>query len=122
MAFELSKVVASLGEEAIAKAGEPLGLDTDQSNRVARALAAHVGAGDKDSIAKAAADTGIDEEVVTAMSKKLIEVGGEKLLAESGVSAAIDGAKDQAMAAFGNVGGEAAKQAGGFLGKLFGKK
>jgi hypothetical protein len=122
MSFDISAVVSELGDEAIAQAGEPVGLDKDQSVRVAHALASHAGLGNQDMIAAVAADTGLDEEVVAAMLKKLIEVGGEKLMNETPVGAAIDNAKDQAMAAFGDMGGAAAKSAGGFLGGLFGRK
>jgi hypothetical protein len=122
MSLELSKVVAELGDEAIAETGEPLGLSKDQSVRVANSLAAHAGLGGEEAIKAAAADTGLDEEVVSAMLKKLIKTGGEKLMQESGASAAIDNAKNEAMAAFGAAGGGAAKAAGGFLGGLFGKK
>ncbi len=126
MSFDVSTVVSNLSEEAIGQAGEPLGLSKDQSVRVARALAANIGLGGDEAIKRAAADTGIDEECVTAMLGKLMEIGKEKVLEDSGFNNAVDnavsGAKDQAMAAFGNAGGQAAKAAGGFLGGLFGKK
>jgi hypothetical protein len=115
MGFELSKVVEDLGAEALAKAGEPVGLDKEQSVRLAKALAAHAGLGNKDMIAAAAADTGIDEEVVAAMAKRLIEVGGEKLMQETPIGAAVDTMKENAMAAMTNAGG-------GFLKGLFGRK
>ena len=122
MSFETSKVVEALGEQAIGQIGEPIGLDKDQSVRVARALAAHSGLGSQQMVQAAAADTGLDEEVVAAMGKKLVEEGGNKLMEETGVSAAIDNAKQDAMAALSNVGGDAARNAGGFLGKLFGRR
>lgn len=122
MAFDVSTVVSSLSEEAIGQAGEPLGLNKDQSVRVSRALAANIGLGGDEAIKRAAADTGLDEECVTAMLGKLMEIGKDKLLEESGFNGAVDAAKDQAMAAFGNAGGQAAKAAGGLLGGLFGKK
>ncbi len=121
MSFDLSKVVSALGEEALGKAGEPAGLDKAQSVRVAKALAAHAGLGNGEMIEAAAADTGLDEEVVAAMTKRLLEVGAEKLK-ETPIGAAVDNAKQDAMAALSNVGGDAAKQAGGFLKGLFGKK
>jgi hypothetical protein len=122
MAFDVSTVVSSLSEEAIGQAGEPVGLNKDQSVRVSRALAAHIGLGGDEAIKRAAADTGLDEECVTAMLGKLMEIGKDKVLEESGFNGAVGNAKDQAMAAFGNAGGQAAKAAGGFLGGLFGKK
>ncbi len=122
MAFEMSRVVEDLGEEVVAQCGEPVGLNKDQSVRVARALAAHAGLGREEMIRAAAADTGLDEEVVAAMTKKLVEEGGKKLMDVSGATAAIDNAKDQAMAALGDASGEAAKRAGGMLGRLFGRK
>lgn len=122
MSFDISKVVEALGEEAIGQIGDPIGLDKDQSVRVARALAAHSGLGNQQMVQAAASDTGLDEEVVAAMGKKLIEEGRDKLMEESGVNAAIDNAKQDAMAALGNVGGDAARNAGGLLGKLFGRR
>jgi len=104
MSFEISKVVEALGEEAIGQIGEPIGLDKDQSVRVSRALAAHAGLGNDQMIKAAAADTGLDEEVVAAMGKKLVEEGANKVMEETGVSAAVDNAKQDAMAALGNVG------------------
>jgi hypothetical protein len=115
MSLDLSKVVGELGEEMIAQAGEPLGLSKDQSVRVARALAANFGQGSEAAIKAAAEDTGLDEEVVAAMLKKLVEMGKEKLMEESGVNDAIDNAKDQAMAALSSAGG-------GLLGGFFKKK
>lgn len=122
MSFDIAAVAADLGDDVIAKAGEPVGLDKNQSVRVAHAFAAHAGLGNQEMIAAVAADTGLDEEVVAAMGKKLLEVGGEKLMNDTPVGAAINGAKDQAMAAFGDMAGGAAKSAGGLLGGLFGRK
>lgn len=122
MAFELSKVVEELGEEVIGQCGEPVGLSEDQSVRVARALAARAGLGREEMIKAAAADTGLDEEVVAAMMKRLVEKGGEALMEQTGINTAIDNAKDQAMAAFSDAGGAAVKNAGGMLGRLFGRK
>lgn len=115
MSFDIGAVVSELGDEAIAQAGEPLGLNKEQSVRVAHAFATHAGMGNQEMIAAVAADTGLDEEVVAAMLKKLIEVGGEKLMDDTGVTAAIDNAKSEAMAALSNAGG-------GLMGKLFGRK
>lgn len=122
MSLEISKIVEALGEEALGKAGEPAGLDKPQSVRVAKALAAHAGLGNEKMLAAVAADTGLDEEVIAAMSKRLIEVGTEKLMRESPIGAAVDTVKDSAMAALTGAGGEVSKQAGGFLKGLFGKK
>lgn len=108
MGLDLSKLTSELGDEAIAKAGEPFGLDRDQSVRVAKALAKHF-KGDKDeAVQKAAAETGLTEEVVASLCGKLVEMGGERLLEDSPVGGMIAGA-----------GGDAAK---GMLGKLFGRK
>jgi hypothetical protein len=122
MGFDISKVVAALGEEALGKAGEPAGLDKPQSVRVAKALAAHAGLGSAEMVKAAAADTGLDEEVVAAMSKRLLEIGAEKLMQDTPAGAAVDNMKDSAMAALSGAGGDAAKQAGGLLKGLFGKK
>lgn len=122
MSFDISKVVEALGEEAIGQIGDPIGLDKEQSVRVARALAAHSGLGNQQMVQAAAADTGLDEEVVAAMGKKLVEEGGNQVMEATGVNTAIDNAKQDAMAALGNVGGDAARNAGGLLGKLFGRR
>lgn len=122
MSFDVSQVVTQLGEEAVGQCGEPLGLSKDQSNRVARALAAHMGLGQEEAIRRAAADTGLDEEVVAAMLKKLGETARDKVMEESGINNAIDGAKDQAMAALSDAGAGAVKNAGGMLGRLFGRR
>jgi hypothetical protein len=122
MSFDMSRVVTQLGDAAIGKCGEPLGLNEEQSVRVAHALAARAGLGNQEMIAQVAADTGLPEDVVAAMAKKLAEEGAKKIMDATGANAAIDNAKEQAMAAMSNAGGEAMKQAGGFLGGLFGRK
>lgn len=121
MSFDMSKVFSALGEELIAKAGEPVGLDKDQSVRVAKALAAHVNKGDEEAVKAAAADTGLSEDVVASMMKKLAETAKDKIMEEAGVNKAIDDAKAQAQAAAVNAGKDAMKNAGGMLGKLFGR-
>lgn len=122
MSFDMSRVVTALGDTAIGKCGEPLGLNEEQSVRVAHALAARAGLGNQQMIAEVAADTGLSEDVVTAMAKKLLEEGGKKLMDATGASTAIDNAKENAMAAMNAASGEAVKQAGGFLGGLFGRR
>jgi hypothetical protein len=122
MAIDISKILSSLGDDLVAQAGAPVGLDRDQSVRVAKALSTHIGGGKDLAIKAAAADTGLTEEVISAVLGKLVETGKEKLLSDSGVTGAIDDAKDQAMAALGNVGGEAAKGLFGKIGGMFGKK
>jgi hypothetical protein len=119
MAIDISKILSSLGDDLVAQAGEPVGLDKDQSVRVARALGQHIGGGQDAAIKAAATDTGLTEDVISSMLSKLVETGKEKLLSEGVVGDAIEGAKNQAMAAVGNIGGDAAK---GIFGKLFGKK
>jgi hypothetical protein len=114
MAFDMSKVVSTLGEDVIGSCGEPLGLDKAQSVRVARSLAAHFNLGGEEAIKAAAADTGLSTEVVSSMSKKLMDAGKEYVLKESGVTDAVEKAKAEAMAAVQN-------QAKGMFGKLFGK-
>ncbi|MGE3303195.1 MAG: hypothetical protein AB7M12_08780 [Hyphomonadaceae bacterium] len=122
MDFDLSKVVSQLGENAVAQCGDAVGLTRDQSIKVAHALAANFSKG-KDEAVKAAAETaGLAEEVTSSMLTKLIDVGKEKLLSEGPVGQALDSAKDSAMAALNDAGGEAMKNAGGFFSKLFGKK
>ena len=119
MSIDISKIMSGLGDDLVAQAGAPLGLDRDKSVRVAQALGQHMGGGKDLAIKAAAADTGLTEDVISAMLGKLIETGKEKLLKEGPVGDAIENAKDQAMAAMGNIGGGAAK---GIFGKLFGKK
>lgn len=104
------------------KIGEPLGLDKNQSLRVAHALAARAGLGNRETIQAVAAHTGLHEEVVAALSKKLAEEGGKKLMEETGANAAVDNVKQEALAAPTVAGAGAAKNAGGFLGGLFGRK
>ncbi|MBL8558598.1 MAG: hypothetical protein JNM47_07755 [Hyphomonadaceae bacterium] len=119
MAIDISKILSSLGDDLVAQAGEPVGLDKDTSVRVAKALSQHIGGGKDLAIKAAAADTGLTEEVISQMLGKLIDTGKEKLMNDSGVTGAIDDAKAQAMGAIGAIGGEATK---GIFGKLFGKK
>jgi hypothetical protein len=90
--------------------------------RVAEALGRNIGGGKDLAVKATAQETGLTEEVISAMLGKLVETGKEKLLSDTGVAGAIDSAKDQAMAAMQNVGGEAAKGIMGKLGGLFGKK
>src|SRR5262245_19632786 len=99
MSFDMSRVVTTLGDDAIAKCGEPVGLNEEQSVRVAHALAARAGLANQEMVAQVAADTGLSEDVVAAMTKKLVEEGGKKLMDATGATAAIDGAREQAMAA-----------------------
>ena len=122
MAIDISKILSSLGEELVAQAGEPVGLDKETSVRVAAALSQHIGGGKDLAIKAAAADTGLTEDVISKMLNKLIETGKEKLMSDSGVTGAIEDAKAQAMSAIGNVSGEATKGLMGKIGGLFGKK
>lgn len=115
MAFDLGIVVAKLGEDLIAEAGAPIGLEPAKAKEVAQALAKHWGEGPAQAVKLAAAETNLAEEVVSEMSKKLIDLGKERLMGDLGVTDALEGAKAQAQAALGNVGG-------GLLGRLFGKK
>jgi hypothetical protein len=119
MAIDFSKIVSELGDDLVAQAGEPVGLDRDQSVRVAAALSRNIGGGKDLAVKATAAETGLTEEVISAMLGKLVETGKEKLIEEGPVGDAIENAKAQAMAAMGNIGGEATK---GIFGKLFGKK
>jgi len=122
MAIDISKILSSLGDDLVAQAGAPLGLDKDTSVRVAAALSQHIGGGKDLAIKATAADTGLTEDVISSMLNKLIDTGKEKLMNESGVTGAIDDAKAQAMGAIGNIGGEATKGLMGKIGGLFGKK
>lgn len=119
---DISKILSSLGDDLVAQAGEPVGLDKDTSVRVAKALSQHIGGGKDLAIKAAAADTGLTEDVISKMLTKLIDTGKEKLLSDSGVTGAIDDAKAQAIGAIGNIGGEATKGLMGKIGGLFGKK
>jgi hypothetical protein len=111
MSLDTAKIISDLGDDLVAQAGEPVGLDRDQSIRVARALAANLNKGKDAAVQAAAADTGLTEEVISAMLGKLVELGKEKLLSEGPVGDAIASAKSQAGAAL-----------GGMLGGLFGRK
>ncbi|MDZ4777133.1 MAG: hypothetical protein SGJ23_10145 [Alphaproteobacteria bacterium] len=122
MAIDISKILSSLGDDLVAQAGAPLGLDKDTSVRVAAALSQHIGGGKDLAIKATAADTGLTEDVISSMLNKLIDTGKEKLMNESGVTGAIDDAKAQATGAIGNIGGEATKGLMGKIGGLFGKK
>ncbi len=122
MSLDMSRIVTALGDDAIGKCGEPLGLSEDQSVRVAHALAARAGLANQEMVAQVAADTGLSDDVVASMAKKLVEEGGKKLMDATGAKAAIDAAREQTMAAMSNAGSDAVKQAGGFLGGLFGRK
>lgn len=122
MAIDIAKILSELGDDLVAQAGEPVGLDRDQSVRVAAALSRNIGGGKDLAVKATAAETGLTEEVISAMLGKLVETGKEKLIADGPVGDAIDGAKTQAMAAIENVGGAAAKGMLGKLGGLFGKK
>ena len=121
MSFDFAKVLTDLGDDLIAKTGEPLGLSKDQSVRVAQAVGRHFAKGQVEAVKLAAADTGLSEDVVSAMTSKLIDTGKEKLLKDGQVGDAIDSAKAQAQAALANAGGDIAKSAGGMFGKLFGR-
>jgi hypothetical protein len=122
MSLDTAKILSDLGDDLIAQAGEPVGLNRDQSVRVARALTTHLGKGRDAAVQQAAAETGLTEEVISAMLGKLVEVGREKLLNEGPVGQAIDSAKSQASAALGQAGQAAAASVGGMLGGLFGRK
>ena len=117
MSFDISAVVTALGDEAIGKAGEPLGQEKEQSVRVAHALAAHAGLGDEDMKRAVADDTGLSEEVVAAMLKRLGEMAAEKLKNETPVGAAVEAAKQQAMAAVGDASAAALRGLGGLVGR-----
>jgi len=122
MSIDISKIISNIGDDLAAKAGEPLGLDRDKSILAAHALINHMGGGKDLAIKAAAAETGLTEEIISSLLTKMIDAGKEKLMAESGVQDAIDGAKDQAMAAINNIGGEVSKGLFGKIGGMFGKK
>jgi hypothetical protein len=117
MNIDLSKIVSELGDEAIAQCGEPVGLDRDQSVRVARALAAHAGLGREEAVAAAAADTGLTEEVISALLGKLVEAGAEKLVSEGPIGDALGAAKGAASEALGKGAGEMFGKLGGMFGR-----
>jgi uncharacterized protein YidB (DUF937 family) len=101
MNIDLGQIVSSLGEEAIAQMGEPLGLDKELSVKAARSLAENF-TGNKDKAIEAASkETGIGREILTSMIEKLVESAKDK---------AMDHVKDQAS--------QAAK---GVFGKFFGR-
>ncbi|HWA00280.1 MAG TPA: hypothetical protein VG841_08190 [Caulobacterales bacterium] len=115
MNIDVSKIVSEIGDDLIAKTGEPIGLDHDQSVRVAHALAANWNKGRDEAVAQTAADTGLATEVVGAMATKLVDVAKEKLVDEGPLGDVIKSAQAQAGDAVG-------KAASGFLGGLFGRK
>lgn len=115
MALNFENIVAFLGEKAVGEIGAPLGLNADQSLRLASTLARTAGAGPELAVKGAAAETGIPEDVVKAMLDKLFETGKQKVLEETGIAQQADALRDQAV--------DSVKQAaGGFLGRLFGRK
>jgi Mn-containing catalase len=122
MSFDLSKVVEQMGDGMIEQIGSPLGLNADQSKRVARALGQRFSSNREQTIQAAAADTGLDEEVVGSMLNKLVDEGKQRVLESGPVADAISGAKTQAQDAMAAMGGEAMKSASGLLGGFFGKK
>ena len=101
MIVDLSKIVASLGEQTIAEIGEPLGLSSDQSMRAATALAENFTGNKDQAISAAAKETGLGKEVLEAMIVKLLD---------SAKDAGVDYMKEQAT--------QAAK---GMFGKFFGR-
>ena len=101
MIVDLSKIVASLGEQTIAEIGEPLGLSSDQSMRAATALAENFTGNKDQAIDAAAKETGLGKEVLEAMIVKLLD---------SAKDAGVDYMKEQAT--------QAAK---GMFGKFFGR-
>lgn len=115
MALDFENIVSFLGHKVVGEIGAPLGLDEDQSVKLAASLANNIRAGNDLAIKGAAAETGIPEDVAQAMLDKLYETGKQKLLEDTGIAQQAEAMRDQAV--------EAAKQAaGGFLGRLFGRK
>jgi 2-hydroxychromene-2-carboxylate isomerase len=101
MSINFTSIVTKMSDEAIAAVGAQVGLDRELSLKAARALAANFH-GDKDAaVAAAAKETGLTEEVLSAMFGKLCETGAEM---------AMDAVKEQATAA-----------AKGFFGRMFGR-
>lgn len=99
--IDLSKVISTVGAEAIGEIGEPLGLSKELSLKAATALANNFHGNKDDAINAAAAETGIGKEVLEAMLVKLIDTGKDM---------AVDAVKEQGMAA-----------AKGMFGKFFGR-
>ncbi|NWG53776.1 MAG: hypothetical protein HXY28_08670 [Hydrogenophilaceae bacterium] len=123
MSLDLSQAFRALGDEAIAKIGDQVGLDREQSMRVAEALASRVGQGREAAVAAAAEETGLAQEVVAAMFGKLAETAAEKALSDSPVGNALGAFKAPVAEGVAGVVGEgAAKGAGGLMSKLFGRK
>jgi hypothetical protein len=123
MSLDLSQAFRALGDEAIAKIGDQIGLDREQSVRVAQALAARASQGREAAVAGAAEETGLGQEVVAAMFGKLAETAAEKALSDSPIGNALGAFKAPlAEAGAGVIGEGAAKGAGGLMSKLFGRK
>jgi hypothetical protein len=118
MSIDVSKIVSALGDEAVAKCGDQVGLERAQSLRVARALAAHMGKGKDEAVRAAAADTGLTEEVIAAMLAKLVEKGAEKALEDSPLGEAVGNMKGAAA----DMLGKGAEGMFGKIGGMFGKK
>jgi hypothetical protein len=115
MSLDYSKIISNLGDDLVAKTGEQVGLDRDQSVRVAHALAANFSKGREEAVRQTAEDTGLTEEVVSAMLSKLIETGAKKLVEEGPVGDAVASAQAAASNAM-------KKAAGGMFGSIFGSK
>lgn len=122
MSFDFSAMAASLGDDVAAKIGEPLGLDRDLSLRVVHSLSANWSKGREGALQATAAETGLGEDVVAAMLAKFTDAAKDQALdvAKDKLGEAADAAKEQAMAAL--EASPVGKAAGGFLGKLFGRK
>lgn len=99
--IDLSSVVSKLGETTITEIGEPLGLSSEQSTAVAKALAENFTGNKDQAIAAAAKETGLGKEVIETMLVKLLDRAKD---------ASVDYAKEQATAA-----------AKGMFGKFFGR-
>jgi hypothetical protein len=97
MNIDFTSIVSKLGDEAIAKVGEQVGLDRELSVRAAKALAENFHGDRKEAIAAASAETGIGQEVLQAMFQKLCDTGADM---------AIDHVKEQGMSAAKNMFGK----------------
>ena len=105
MNIDVSKVVDVLGNAAVEQIGESVGLDGEKTAKVVSSLANHVKGGG-DIAARVAADTELQQDVVSQFMDKLVEAGKDKLLSEGPVADAL----------------KAAGPVGGLVGRLFGKK
>jgi hypothetical protein len=121
MSFDISTVLNNVGDDLLGDSGEQIGLERETAIKAGRALIANWSKGKVEAVKLAAAESGLAEDVVSQLAEKAVDLAKAKAgeaakqaYESSGAAQAVEGAKEQAMAALGGK--------SGFLGKLFGKK